>query len=75
MIGKEEITKLLRPLAVKWITRGVLWVMAAKLGLPALEAEPDAAIIGKAGAAIVCIVVSLLIDRWHHRQDLAEQPK
>jgi len=75
MIGKEEITKLLRPLAVKWLTRGAIWLLTAKLGYSALEADSEAVALGKAGAAIVCIVVSLLIDRWHHRQDLAESPK
>ena len=71
---KEQLARLLRPLLVKWITRGVLWLLTAKLGLAAVEAESPAGEIGAGLAAAACLAVSLLIDRWHHRQDLAQPP-
>lgn len=71
---KEQLQKIVRPLAIKWATRGVLWVLTAKLGLDALEAETASGEIGNALGAVACVVVSLLIDWWHHRQDLAQTP-
>jgi len=75
MMTKNEILKLARPLLVKYLTRGALWLLTAKLGYDATVAQTDAGTIGNGIAAVVCIVLGLLIDRWHHRKDLAEPPK
>ena len=71
---KDSITKLIRPLAIKWLTRGALWLLTAKLGMDATAADSEAATIGNALGAIACVAVSLLIDRWHHKQDKADSP-
>ena len=71
---KAEILKLARPLLVKYATRGALWLLTAKLGYDASVAETDAGMIGNGLAAGACILLGLLIDRWHHRKDKAELP-
>jgi hypothetical protein len=68
----KNITQLLRPLAVKWATRGALWLLTAKLGMIAAAADSEASALGNAAGAVVCMAVSLLIDRWHQKQDKAE---
>ena len=73
-MSKDSITKLIRPLAIKWLTRGALWLLTAKLGMDVATAESEAAAIGNGFGALVCVAVSLLIDRWHHKQDKAESP-
>ncbi len=72
---KEQITGLARPLLVKWLTRGVLWLLTAKLGLVATEATDTATQVGTGLAAVACGVIGLLVDRWHHKQDKAETPE
>ncbi len=72
---KETITKMVRPLLVKYLTRGALWLLTAKLGYEATAAQSEAGQIGSAVGAVVCIVLGLLIDRWHHKKDKAEIPE
>jgi len=74
MFGKEQLQALVRPLVVKWVTRGVLWVMTTWLALgssSAAESQETASAIGQAAGAIACLVLSLLVDRWHHKRDTA----
>lgn len=71
---KALITTLARPLLSKHLTRGVLWVMTAWLGLTAAASQTPAEEIGYALAAIITAAANLWIDRWHHKMDLAEQP-
>ena len=75
MMTKEQIVQLARPLLVKWITRGILWLLTAKLGMDALSAQTTGGEIANGIAAAACVAIGLLIDRWHHKRDLAEQPK
>jgi hypothetical protein len=72
---KEQLQKLIRPLVVKWATRGVLWIATAVLGLTATAAESEAAQLGAGAGAAACLLVSYLIDRWHDRTDKAETPQ
>ena len=72
---KEQLQKLIRPLVVKWATRGVLWVATAVLGLTATAADSEATQVGAGAGAAACLLVSYLIDWWHHRTDKAEVPK
>ncbi|HUU91632.1 MAG TPA: hypothetical protein VM238_10515 [Phycisphaerae bacterium] len=74
MLSKEQLQGLVRPLVVKWATRGVLWVMTTWLAVGAAnaaQAEQTAGAIAEAIGAVACLILSLLIDRWHHRKDLA----
>ena len=83
MIGKRDIealkglvTRLARPLVVKYATRGVLWILTTVLGLTAAASETTAGEIGFALATIATAAISLAIDRWHHKMDMAEgRPK
>jgi len=75
MMTKEQIVQLARPLLVKWITRGILWLLTAKLGMDALSAESTGGEIANGLAAAACVAIGLLVDRWHHKRDLAEPPK
>ena len=68
-MSARELTRWARPLLVKWLTRGALWLLTAKLGLAAAEAKEPATEIAAGAAALACVVVSLLVDRWHHRMD------
>ncbi len=72
---KETITKMVRPLLVKYITRGALWLLTAKLGYEATAAETEAGQIGSAVGALACVLLGLAIDRWHHKKDKAEVPE
>ena len=67
--SKDALQKLVRPLAVKWVTRGALWLLTAKLGYEATVAESDAAQLGAAGGVVACVLVSLALDWWHNRKD------
>ena len=69
---KALIARIARPLLTKHITRGVLWVMTAWFGMTAASAESAGGEIGFALAAIATAVINLLIDRWHHKADLAD---
>jgi len=71
---KEQIVQLARPLLVKWLTRGVLWLLAGKLGVDAVTAQSTGGEIANGLAAAVCVGIGLLIDYWHHKTDKAEVP-
>ena len=71
---KETILKLVRPLAIKWLTRGAAWLLAAKFGVDASEASNIGSQIGLALASVGCLTLSYMIDRWHHKTDLAQEP-
>jgi len=75
MMTKNEILKLARPLLVKYLTRGAVWLLTAWFGYSAATAETDGGLIGMGAAAGACALLGLLIDRWHHRKDLAEPPQ
>jgi len=70
----DSIEKLLRPLIAKVLTRGLLWILITLLGVQTCVAK-EVATKSAAGIAVgVTLLIAYLIDRWHHRKDLAEQP-
>lgn len=72
---KDQLQKIARPLAVKWATRGAVWLLTAKLGYDAAVADGEAAMLGNACGAVACVLVGMVIDWWHHRKDKAEIPE
>jgi len=69
---KGIVARIARPLLVKYLTRGALWFLVTVLGMTAANSETPAGEIGCGLAAIALAAISLLIDRWHHKRDLAE---
>jgi len=69
---KAMIARIARPLLMKYLTRGTLWVLTSVFGLAAASSETSAGEIGYGLATITLAVTNLLIDRWHHKTDLAE---
>jgi len=78
VIGKmtiQEIEKLFRPLAVKWLTRGAMWLLTTVAGMTTYASESYAVKIGAGAATLLFMAISIAIDKWHHKKDLAEPPK
>ena len=71
----NDIEKYIRPLLTKVLTRGTLWLLVSILGTSAIEAEETATQVGAGVATILIAVGAYLLDRWHHKKDLAETPK
>ena len=73
---KEMLAKYGRPLIAKYLTRALLYgggAVAAKLSIDAPKDDTVTEVAGWAAAG-VCAILALLIDRWHAKTDLAQQP-
>ena len=65
----------LRPLLVKVLTRGILWLLVTVLGMSAVTTTEPATQAALGLGSLAAAMVAFAIDRWHHRKDLAEPPK
>ena len=65
-----------RPLLAKWITRGLLYGGAALAAKLSIDSPKDDTMTEVGGwiAAGLCAAAALLLDRWHAKKDLAQEP-
>lgn len=72
-----QITDIIRRPGVKMLTRLILYGLAAilaKLGAATATAEGPAEAIAEGVFAAGALIAAALLDRWHHKRDLAETP-
>lgn len=77
-IGKDKIIVLVRKPLTKIITRLVGYGLVALFGsfsIEASETEASAEAVGSGIVSIIILIASVLIDWWHHKQDIKEEPK
>ena len=82
----ESWTDMFRPVAVKVLTRGILWVATTALwakaagllepaGISTTQPSPDVA--ARWAAAVVGVILPIiivLVDKWHNKTDLNTTP-
>ena len=71
----DKLLQYLRPFAVKVIARCVLYPLVAWLGMEASQAQEPATQVAEGLSAILIAVVTVLLERYHHKTDLAQEPK
>lgn len=57
-----------KPLA-KIITRAVLYGLTSWLGVSAAQADEPATKVAEGVAALLLLIATGLLDRWHHKKD------
>jgi len=72
-----EIEKLVRAPLVKILSRIIGYGVGSLLGAIGIESmEKDSVSLGLAQAvtALIILVATGIIDKWHHNKDIAEEP-
>ena len=70
----DKILQLMRPFVAKMVARGILWGLVTLLGMNATQVEGATAKAASGISALILLIIASLLDRYHHKKDLAEKP-